>query len=87
MNDDAAHREEHTGEHLQNAVLNGTDRRFSLRSPQARFCPLSHTRTYKPPLRFSILELGPSGPLHDGKSPGPGGDGAHWSVVRSGHGG
>ena len=55
MNDDAAHREEHTGEHLQNAVLNGTDRRFSLRSPQARFYPLPHTRTEKLPLRFSLL--------------------------------
>ena len=54
MNDDAAHREEHIGEHLQNAVLNGTDRRFSLRSPQARFCFLPHTRTCKPPLRFSV---------------------------------
>lgn len=54
MNDDAAHREEHTGEHLQNAVLKGTDRRFSLRSPQARFCFLPYTQTYKPPLRFSV---------------------------------
>jgi hypothetical protein len=55
MNDDAAHREEHIGEHLQNAVLNGIDRRFSLRSAQTRLSHFPNAQTEKPPLRFSLL--------------------------------
>lgn len=75
MNDDAAHREEHTGEHLQNAVLNGTDRRFSLRSPQARFTPFPIRELKNCPYASPFCDLA-FGPLYN-KSPAPGVDGAH----------
>lgn len=59
MNDDAAHREEHIGEHLQNADWNESDGRFSLRFAQIRYCPLLHMQNGKPPLRFPFLEPDP----------------------------
>jgi hypothetical protein len=70
MNDNAAHCEEHTGEHLQNTVLNGINRSFSPRSAQTRFshipiCELKN-RPYASP--FSDLTFGP---IYN-KSPTPG---------------
>lgn len=61
MNDDAAHREEHIGEHLQNAVLNGIDRRFSLRSPQTRFSPFPQYANGKTALTLLPFVTWPSG--------------------------
>lgn len=56
-------------------IKTGNDRRFSPRSPQTRFSHFLHTQTEKPPLRFSLLKLGPRasalGPTYEYKSPSP----------------